>query len=91
VARPKVIRCKHRRSRTGATASCPSTKNLLGTGGLLLDGQGQLVIDDPRPTKALSSVTVFGVEDQSGYPLNWTASAFAICANPCAAAPGANR
>jgi hypothetical protein len=66
----------------GATASCPSTKNLLGTGGLLLDGQGQLVIDDLRPTKALNSVTVFGVEDQSGYPLNWTASAFAICANP---------
>jgi hypothetical protein len=66
----------------GATATCPSSKNLLGTGGLVLGGEGQIVIDDLRPTKTLKSVTVFGVEDQSGYASNWTANAYAICANP---------
>lgn len=64
------------------TASCPSPKNLLGTGGLVLGGLSQVVIDDLRPAKALNSVTVTGVEDQTGYPSDWTANAYAICANP---------
>jgi hypothetical protein len=64
------------------TASCPSGKNLLGTGGDIFGGQGQVVIDDLRPNAALKNVTVTGIEDQTGYSGNWQATAYAICANP---------
>jgi hypothetical protein len=65
-----------------ATANCPAGKNLLGTGGELAGGQGEVVIDDLRPNAALTSATVTGLEDENGYSSNWQAKAFAICANP---------
>jgi hypothetical protein len=64
------------------TANCPSGKNLLGTGGGLFGGQGQMVIDDLLPAKSLKSASVTAVEDQTGFFADWIASAYAICANP---------
>jgi hypothetical protein len=64
------------------TATCPAGKNLLGTGGLIQGGLGQVVIDDLRPNATLTSVTVTGIEDENGFAGDWTPVAYAICADP---------
>jgi hypothetical protein len=64
------------------TATCPSGKNLLGTGADITSGSGQVVLDDVRPNAALTSTTVTGLEDESGFAGDWTLLAVAICANP---------
>jgi hypothetical protein len=66
----------------GATASCPAGKQLVGTGGEITGGLGQVVIDDVRPNSLLSRVTVTGFEDANGTANNWRVDAYAICANP---------
>jgi hypothetical protein len=66
----------------GATASCPTGKQLVGTGGEITGGLGEVVIDDVRPNPGLSRVTVTGFEDANGTAGNWHVDAYAICANP---------
>ena len=62
-----------------ADATCPAGKNLLGTGG---EGGGSAVVmDDLRPNAALTSVTVTGIEDETGKESDWDVTAYAICAN----------
>jgi hypothetical protein len=63
-------------------ATCPSGKNLIGTGALITSGLGQVVLDDVRPDAALTRVTVTAFEDENGTASNWTVAANAICANP---------
>jgi len=65
-----------------ATAVCPAGKKVLGTGALLVGGQGQVVIDEVRPNSALQSVLVTGYEDDDGYAGNWSVRAYAVCAFP---------
>jgi hypothetical protein len=66
----------------GVTATCPAGKNLLGAGGEI-EGivAGQVVLDDVRPNPLLTSVTVTGLEDETGVAGNWFPRAYAICAN----------
>ena len=64
------------------TATCPSGKNLLGTGAFIGNAFGQAVLDDVRPNAALTSVTVTAHEDRDGYAGDWFVVGHAICANP---------
>ena len=63
-------------------ADCPAGKYLLGTGGEVFTSFAEVMLDDLRPNHALTSVTVTGVEDPTGWFLNWSVGAYAICANP---------
>ncbi|MGI5212883.1 hypothetical protein [Plantactinospora sp. CA-290183] len=64
------------------TLPCPVGKKVLGVGGELSGGLGQVVVDDLRPNADLGSVTVTGVEDGNGQAANWSITAKAICATP---------
>jgi hypothetical protein len=64
------------------TAPCPAGKRVVGAGGELTNGAGQVVLDDVAPNAALTGVTATGVEDENGYASNWTVTAYAVCANP---------
>lgn len=64
------------------TASCPAGKQLVGTGGEITGGLGQVVIDDLKPSSLLTKVTVTGFEDANGTSNSWRVDAYAICANP---------
>jgi hypothetical protein len=66
----------------GVTATCPSGTTLLGTGAQIVDGQGQVVLDDLRPNALLTNVTVTGLEDENGFAGDWFLRSHAICANP---------
>jgi hypothetical protein len=63
-------------------ATCPSGKNLVGTGGEIVGGLGQVVLDDLRPNAALTNVTITGFEDENGLASDWSLRAYAICASP---------
>jgi len=64
-----------------ATAACPAGKRVIGTGGQILSGAGEVAIGYMIPDAALTRVHVRGVEDQDGRAQNWRVRAFAICAN----------
>jgi hypothetical protein len=66
------------------SVSCPAGKRVLGAGADLNTFNGQVILDDLRPNAALTSVTVNGVEDETGNPANWSLTAYAVCANPVA-------
>ncbi|MFI5485633.1 hypothetical protein [Micromonospora echinaurantiaca] len=69
------------------TATCPVGKVLTGTGYELTGVTGEGVVDDFRPNggvaTAPTSVTV-GAYEAEAFAGNWTATAYAICANPLA-------
>jgi hypothetical protein len=57
---------------------CPPGTNLLGGGGFVAGGLGQVVLDDLRPSP--TGFTTFGREDKDGFGGNWSLEASAICA-----------
>jgi hypothetical protein len=63
------------------TARCPDGKRVIGTGGQILGGAGEVSIQYMIPDAALTRAHVRGVEDQDGRSSNWAVRAFAICAN----------
>ncbi|MEU8184771.1 hypothetical protein AB0B86_28830 [Micromonospora sp. NPDC049047] len=69
------------------TATCPAGKVLTGTGYELNGVTGEGVVDDFRPNggvaTAPTAVTV-GAYESDATALNWSATAYAICANPLA-------
>ncbi|MEU1585549.1 hypothetical protein [Micromonospora sp. NPDC005710] len=69
------------------TATCPVGKVLTGTGYELNGVTGEGVVDDFRPNggvaTAPTAVTV-GAYESDATALNWSATAYAICANPLA-------
>lgn len=67
-----------------ATASCPAGKKLLGVGARLEGDGGQVLLDDIRPSAALTSATAVAYEDGTGYAGNWRLRAYGVCANPVA-------
>ena len=69
-------------SNKSVTAACPAGKQVLGAGGSVLEGFGQVIFDDLTAAANLGSVTVKGVEDETGAPSLWKAQAVAICAAP---------
>jgi hypothetical protein len=71
-------------SNKGVTVACPVGKRLLGTGGELAGGGGQVALNDIIPNAALTGVTVRGMEDGDGTTANWSVTAYAICSTPVA-------
>lgn len=69
-------------SNKSITATCPAGKQVLGAGGSVLEGFGQVIFDDLTAAANLGSVTVKGVEDETGASSLWKAQAVAICATP---------
>ena len=61
--------------------SCPTGKHLLGVGGDITSGFGQVYLDEVRPDRDLKTVDVTAVQDQDGSPQPWTVDAHAICVN----------
>jgi hypothetical protein len=61
---------------------CPSGKQLLGAGGQVGGGVGQVALDRIRPTADLTRVTAGASEDETGFGGNWTVFPYAVCASP---------
>lgn len=70
------------------TAPCPPGKSLVGGGGSIIGGRGQVVLDDLVPTSGLGGMIVAAFEDQDGTPSPWALGVHAVCANPL---PGLER
>ncbi|MEW2428590.1 hypothetical protein AB0877_11295 [Micromonospora sp. NPDC047644] len=62
------------------TASC-GTKKVIGMGGRINSGLGDLVLDQVVPSSDLTSVTVRAVPVQGTSPSGWSATSIAVCAN----------
>ncbi|HYN92303.1 MAG TPA: hypothetical protein VES42_00435 [Pilimelia sp.] len=67
------------------TARCPEGKTLLGTGGTLVGGNGEVIIDEIKPDGgpgvAPTEVTVQAAEADA-FTGSWRVNALAICAEP---------
>ncbi|MDG4809432.1 hypothetical protein O7634_22015 [Micromonospora sp. WMMD1120] len=61
------------------TASC-GTKKVIGMGGRINSGLGDVVLDQVVPSFDLASVTVRAVPVQGTSPAGWSATAVAVCA-----------
>ncbi len=61
------------------TATCPAGTHLIGTGGEVVGGAGEVVLDDLRADTALTKTTVTGFEDHTGLDSDWHMTAYAIC------------
>ena len=69
-------------SNKATTVACPGDKRVTTAyGALNVDGH-QAYLDDLRPSPDLRSVTVQGVEDETGYDSSWSVTASAICVDP---------
>ncbi|WP_422739106.1 hypothetical protein ACN263_07690 [Micromonospora sp. WMMD729] len=62
------------------TASC-GTKKVIGMGGRVNSGLGDVVLDQVVPSFDLTSVTVRAVAVQGTAPAGWSATSIAVCAN----------
>ncbi|MEU7925405.1 hypothetical protein [Micromonospora sp. NPDC049801] len=62
------------------TASC-GTKKVIGMGGRVNSGLGDVVLDQVVPSFDLTSVTVRAVAVQGTSPAGWSATSIAVCAN----------
>ncbi len=65
-----------------ATVTCPAGKRVLSASADVNPGNGDVLIDDVRPSADLQSVTANAMEDETGTAADWTVSALAICAYP---------
>ncbi|MCX4474490.1 hypothetical protein OOK41_29980 [Micromonospora sp. NBC_01655] len=61
------------------TASC-GTKKVIGMGGRINSGLGDVVLDQVVPSFDLTSVTVRAVAVQGTSPAGWSATSYAVCA-----------
>ena len=62
-----------------ASVNCPVGKHMLGIGGTINGGAGQVLIDDLKTNAALSKATITGFEDTAGFDADWNVTAYAIC------------
>ncbi len=63
------------------TAACPTGKKVVGTGHEIVNGKGQVLLDDVVPSPDLTSVRAEAFEDQDGTTNNWSITVYAVCAN----------
>lgn len=63
-------------------APCPDGKRLLGGGGDITGGLGEVELDRLRP--GLFGITAIAVEDEDGTDANWFVRTYSICADPLA-------
>jgi hypothetical protein len=69
-------------SNKSVTATCPPGKRVVGAGGDVTPGDGDVLIDDIRPKSDLTGVIVSAREDETGTTASWQVNALAICAYP---------
>lgn len=62
-----------------AIVNCPAGKHVLGVGGAINGGEGQVLIDDLKTDAALSKATVTAFEDTTGFGPDFNVTAYAIC------------
>jgi hypothetical protein len=63
------------------TPSCGTGRNVIGVGGRVNGGEGQVTLEDITPSFDLKTVTVRGVEIPGSTDNSWTVTAYAVCAN----------
>ena len=64
----------------GVLETCSAGKKVLGVGGEITGGLGQVSMDSIVPNANLTSVTVNAHEDANGTANNWNLTGYAICA-----------
>ena len=66
------------------TATCPIGKRVLGGGGTVIGGRGQVVLErlEPVQTATNDRFVVGAREDGTGFSGSWRLTAYALCANP---------
>lgn len=64
------------------TETCSAGKKVVGAGGEITGGLGQVIMDGITPNANLTSVTVNAREDGNHTSNNWNLTAYAICATP---------
>jgi hypothetical protein len=65
---------------TGISATCPGTKRLVGSGGKIDNGAGQVdLLTFPEGTFGSNRTTAAGQEDRDGFAGNWTVTSYAVC------------
>ena len=62
-------------------AGCPAGKHLIGTGGEVVGGLGQVPIDEIAADAALSRTRLTAYEDLTGLDTDWQLIAYGICIN----------
>jgi hypothetical protein len=62
------------------TANC-GDRNLIGVGGRINNGGGDVIVDYITPSSNLKSVTVRGTRVEGRWPVGWSVTAFAVCAD----------
>ncbi|WP_030440506.1 hypothetical protein [Actinoplanes subtropicus] len=62
-----------------ASASCPGGKQVIGTGGRIDGGAGQVQLVSQSQGSFPSRMDAGGIEDVDGFAGSWSATAFAIC------------
>jgi hypothetical protein len=65
-------------------AECPAGQRVIGGGGAVIGGRGQVVLERLQPTRtATDDRFVAGArEDETGYGRDWRLRAFALCSDP---------
>jgi len=66
----------------GVSETCSAGKKVLGVGGEITGGLGQVSMDSVTPNASLTSVNVDAHEDANGTDNSWNLTAYAICATP---------
>lgn len=64
-----------------ASAACAGRGVLIGLGGEISGGSGEVGFEAVRPTPNLTQVTTTAYEDWNGYAATWSLTAFAVCAD----------
>lgn len=66
-----------------AVTSCPANLKVYGIGAEIINGQGNVVLDDLEISQDLTEVNI-GAYEIGGWSGSWAVKAYAICANPAA-------
>jgi hypothetical protein len=67
-------------SRALTTGPCPTGKRVVGVGGEITGGEGEVVLTAVRPASQLTRGSVAAVADEDGFSGEWGLTAYAICA-----------
>ena len=64
------------------TAACPAGKGLLAAGFDLESSLGQVFLRSSGADGLLTQATASGTEDANGLAIDWTVTAYGVCASP---------
>ena len=64
-------------------ATCPAGTNVIGGGGTIAGGRGQVVLERLQLTQTTDGRFIVAArEDDTGYPRSWRLTAYALCSDP---------